>query len=55
MKLSLMIDISAIGPKESSVKFESAAYPQVIPPDQYRKLMRGLNSKQRVMIMYHHN
>ncbi len=34
-----------------SVRFESAANPQVIAPDEYRKLMRGLNTKQRAMIM----
>ena len=38
-----------------SVRFESAANPQVIAPDEYRKLMRGLNAKQRAMIMYHRN
>ena len=32
-----------------SVRFESAANPQIIPP---RKLMRGLNSKQRAMVMF---
>ena len=36
-----------------SVRFESAANPDVIAPDEYRMLMRGLNSKQRAMIMYH--
>ena len=36
-----------------SVRFEGAANPAVIPPDEYRELMRGLNSKQRAMIMYH--
>ena len=35
-----------------SVRFESAANPQIIPPDEYRKLMRGLNSKQRAMVMF---
>ena len=38
-----------------SVRFESAANPQVIAPDEYRKLMRGLNTKQRAMIMFHRN
>lgn len=36
-----------------SVRFKSAANPQVIAPDEYRKLARGLNSKQRALIMYH--
>ena len=36
-----------------SARFESSANPQLIPPDEYRKLIRGLNSKQRAMIMYH--
>ena len=36
-----------------SIRFQSAANPAVIPPDEYRELMRGLNNKQRAMIMYH--
>ena len=38
-----------------SVRLESAANPQLIAPDEYRRLMRGLNSKQRAMIMFHRN
>ena len=38
-----------------SVRFEIAANPDVIAPDEYRMLMRGLNSKQRTMTMYHHS
>ena len=38
-----------------SYRFEAAANPQVIPPEEYRKLIRGLSSKQRAMIMFHHD
>ncbi len=37
------------------VRFESAANPQIIPIGNYRQLMRGLNSKQRSIVMYHRN
>ena len=42
-------------PAGLSVRFESSANPQIIAPDEYRKLTRGLNNKQRAMIMYHHD
>ena len=38
-----------------SVRFERSANPKLIEPDEYRKLMRGLNSKQRAIVMYHRN
>ncbi len=34
-------------------RFETAASKQEIPPSQYRELVRGLNAKQRQMVMYH--
>ena len=34
------------------VRFEAAANREEIPPHEYRGLMRGLNSKQREMVMY---
>ena len=40
-------------PSRLQVWFESAANRQEIPPDQYRKLLRGLNSKQRQIVMFH--
>ena len=37
------------------VRFESAANRQEIPPDQYRQLLRGLNIKQKAIVMFHRN
>ena len=34
------------------VRFEAAASKEEIPPDEYRQLMRGLNAKQRAIVMY---
>ena len=34
------------------VRFEAAASKEAIPPDEYRQLMRGLNAKQRAIVMY---
>ena len=36
-------------------RYESAANNQEIPADQYRKILRELNAKQRVIVMFHHN
>ncbi len=45
--------------KEPSVRaharYESAANKEVIPPEEYRTLMRELNSKQKAIVMYHRN
>ena len=35
------------------VRFESAAKKLEIPADEYRKLLRGLNTKQRQIVMFH--
>ena len=35
------------------VRFESAANQLEIPPDQYREYMRGLNERQRSIVMFH--
>ena len=35
------------------VRFESAANQLEIPPNQYRQYMRGLNEKQRSIVMFH--
>ena len=40
-------------PGHLNVRFESAANKQEIPPDEYRKLLRGLNEKQRQIVMFH--
>ena len=42
---------------QSSVhtRFETAANKQEIPVDEYRKLLRGLNAKQRQVVMFHHD
>ena len=48
-----LVQGSTTGSGGLSVRYEGAANPAVIPPDEYRELMRGLNSKQRAMIMYH--
>ena len=37
------------------VRFEAAASKEEIPPDEYRQLMRGLNAKQRAIVMYNRN
>ena len=37
------------------VRFDSAANKQEIPADEYRKLVRGLNVKQRAIVMFHRN
>ncbi len=37
------------------VRFESAANKGEIPPDEYRKLLRGLNTRQRQIVMFHRN
>ena len=36
-------------------RYESAANSQEIPPDEYRKLFRGLNTKQKQIVMFHRN
>ena len=48
-----LVQGSTTGSGGLSVRYEGAANPAVIPPDEYRELMRGLNNKQRAMIMYH--
>ena len=37
------------------VRFESAANKLEIPADEYRKLLRGLNTKQRQIVLFHRN
>ena len=39
-------------PQSLGVRFEAAANKEEIPPDQYRNLMRGLNSRQRDIVMF---
>ena len=36
-------------------RFESAANKEEIPADEYRRLLRGLNEKQRGIVMFHRN
>lgn len=38
-----------------NVRFGSAANTSQIPADKYRMLLRGLNSKQRDIVMFHRN
>ncbi len=38
-----------------SARFESAANHKVIPPTEYRTLMRSLNTKQKQIVVYHRN
>ena len=40
-------------PGQLHMRFESAANKQEIPADEYRKLLRGLNAKQRQIVMFH--
>ena len=44
-----------ISTTQSSVhtRFETAAKKQEIPADEYRTLLRGLNAKQRQVVMFH--
>ena len=46
---------NAISTTQSSVhaRFETAANKQEIPADEYRKLLRGLNAKQRQVVMFY--
>ena len=39
-------------PQSLCVRFEAAANKEEIPPDQYRQLMRGLNSRQKDIVMF---
>ena len=48
-----LLQSNARGASGLSYRFEAAANPQVIHPEEYRKLIRGLNSKQRAMNMFH--
>ena len=43
---------SRSGPAELANRFESAVNKAVIPADEYRSLMRGLNFKQREIVMF---
>ena len=36
-------------------RYESAANSHEIPPEEYRKLLRGLNTKQKQIVMFHRN
>lgn len=45
--------ISGNGPAQLANRFESAANKDIIPSDEYRSLMRGLNTKQKEIVMYH--
>uniref|UniRef100_A0A1X7VGC9 ATP-dependent DNA helicase n=1 Tax=Amphimedon queenslandica TaxID=400682 RepID=A0A1X7VGC9_AMPQE len=46
-------DKSRNNPAALSYRFESAAKKEVIAPDEYRSLMRGLNDKQRPIAFFH--
>ena len=48
-----LLQSTARGASGLSCRFEAAANSEIIAPEEYRKLIRGLNSKQRAMIMYH--
>ena len=41
------------GPADLAHRFESAASKEIIPANEYRSLMRGLNSKQKEIVMFH--
>ena len=38
-----------------ALRFESAANKEIIPANEYRSLMRGLNTKQKEIVMFHRN
>ena len=40
------------GPDKLANRFESALNKDIIPADEYRSLMRGLNYKQREIVMF---
>ena len=42
---------SGNGPADLAHRFESAASKEIIPANEYRSLMRGLNSKQKEIVM----
>lgn len=42
-------------PGHLHARFENAANKQEIPPHEYRKLLRGLNTKQRQIVTFHRN
>ena len=44
---------SGNGPADLAHRFESAASKEIIPANEYRSLMRGLNSKQKEIVMFH--
>ena len=46
---------SGNGPANLALRFESAANKEIIPANEYRSLMRGLNSKQKEIVMFHRN
>ena len=48
-----LLQSNARGVSGLSYRFEAAANSGIIAPEEYRKLIRGLNSKQRAMVMYH--
>ena len=46
---------SCNGPANLALRFESAANKEIIPANEYRSLMQGLNSKQKEIVMFHQN
>ena len=49
------VSSSCNGPANLALRFESAANKEIIPAIEYRSLMRGLNSKQKEIVMFHRN
>ena len=47
------VNSSRNGPAELAYRFEGAANKDIIPPEEYRSLIRGLNKRQRQIVTYH--
>ena len=47
------VNSSRNGPAELAYRFEGAANKDIIPPEEYRSLIKGLNKRQRQIVTYH--
>jgi len=48
-----ILNESGSGPTGLSMRFEGSSNKQEIPADEYRRLLRQLNAKQKDIVMYH--
>ena len=47
------VNSSRNGPAELAYRFQGAATKDIIPPEEYRSLIRGLNKRQKQIVTYH--